>query len=216
MNTDRMSKYITRSKYFLFAILLLMLTTDPSIINAITKLVRYENYRGLELFFLGVPAVILAPLATYEYVTRSHRQRRTDLSSVSINIKEGDAGRSGIFVITNNGEIPQHVIIEKAILNTGITESEDEDINPQYHLVFTGLINPKQTIDFHSFHIEVENIYMFKGILRLTTTAQDIKQQLLVKVRYAGSQSIIEEHLRAVTSPHLSWIIYSQNQYSER
>lgn len=177
--------------------------------DRILFILKWKDARGVELLLSFLTALGVF-IAYYQFSKSQRRQEEIDQSSVSVNIKNDQSAREGVFSIVNYGEIAHKISIEKAILNSGhVGDTGFEDKNPKYNIVFQGIIKPKQSIDMHFFDVVAEEIFLFKGAIKVCIDNQE-SVTTITKVRYAGgcSNKIIDSfpHLH----PLFKWVIYGQ------
>lgn len=174
--------------------------------DKILALLTWKDARALELglSFLTALGVFIA---YYQFSKSQRRQEEIDQSSVSVNIKNDQSAREGVFTIVNYGEVQHDISVAKAILNDGRGESGFEAGNPEYQEVFTGLIKPKQSIDMHFFDLKAENINQYKGAILLKIDGEVITT---TKVRYSGgiARRIVDKFPKL--HPIEKWVIYEQ------
>ncbi len=202
-------KHFLQSDRFLY--LLFGLSIFSIVLNAfpglLWSIVTWENGRIFELLFLFATALGVF-LAFYQFRITNERQKKIDYSSVSVNIKSGTEGEVGIFTITNYGDIEHMIRVEKAILNDGTQTPTDSEIDtPSFEKVFFGLIKPKQNIDLHLFNLSIEEIFVYRGLVRLTIDNKVITE---TKVKFSGKHAETIKDKCQYLHPFYKWIIYSQ------
>lgn len=179
--------------------------------QAINFFVFWGNGRLIDIAGLIISLITLFGLflAFWQYREKSVRQNKIDSNSVSIRVGNGDSANLGIFEVSNYGNIPHRIRIQKAILNDGnITPISTEDVNPCYKEVFSGTIKPRQIIEMHLFNIDATNLFVFRGAVKIITNKKEIT---LVKVRFSGGAA---EKISDSFDVHPigRWVIYHQDE----
>ena len=192
------------SKFEFFLVLLIVFETFYLYFNPSNNAIKFIG------LLAGVTTSLGIIFAVYEFSIKIKRQDNIDKSSVSIQLKNGQDGKEGIFVVKNYGEIPHEIKIEKAILSDGTeTPIEYENSNSVTEEFFNGYIYPGQQLDFHIFNITAEEVFVFKGLIRLLID-NDVVIESKVKYAGRGAEMIAEDF--PMVHPLYRWAIYYQKK----